>query len=230
MTRGRRRDAFHLVLVGVVIHDSQKDAKQKKQIYWPHSPSAPLIVDFSTCDQKSVSDSKNKNSTDWLPTPQWCWSDVAGERKTKSHKIYERIVKTLMVFYFPPCKHDKIHFNVKLWDFVYFLWPFDLSFFNGNERTAEVRGQGSGVDVSGQLEVLEGVEGDVAAVHHGEDHRHVAALGGQQLDGSQVRNGAAETGRGAQVKVKVKVGVEIQPSQRDATSKVDFTKEYTLAR
>lgn len=55
----------------------------------------------------------------------------------------------------------------------------------------------SWVDVCGQLKVLEGVEGDVAAVHHGEDHRDVAALEGQQLDGSQVGNGAVETGREA---------------------------------
>lgn len=55
----------------------------------------------------------------------------------------------------------------------------------------------SWVDVCGQLKVLEGVEGDVATVHHGEDHRDVAALEGQQLDGSQVGNGAVETGREA---------------------------------
>lgn len=76
------------------------------------------------------------------------------------------------------------------------------------EQRSGVKGRGSGVDVCGQLEVLEGVEGDVAAVDHGEDHRDVAALGGQQLDGPQVRNRALETGRGAQVKVKVKVKVE----------------------
>lgn len=53
---------------------------------------------------------------------------------------------------------------------------------------------GQRVDVCGQLEVLEGVEGDVATVHHSKDHRDVAALEGQLLDGSQVWNGAVETG------------------------------------
>lgn len=52
----------------------------------------------------------------------------------------------------------------------------------------------SGKHVGGQLEVLKGVEGDVPVVHHGEDHRHVSALVGQQLDRPQVRNRAVETG------------------------------------
>lgn len=86
---------------------------------------------------------------------------------------------------------------------------FDLSFSKVMEETAAagvgVKGQRSGVDVCGQLEVLEGVEGDVTTVHHSEDHRDVAALEGQQLDGSQVGNGAVETGSGAEVKVEVKL-------------------------
>lgn len=57
------------------------------------------------------------------------------------------------------------------------------------------------VDVCGQLKVLEGVEGDVPVVHHSKDHGDAAALEGQQLDGSQVGNGAVETARQAQVEV-----------------------------
>lgn len=51
-----------------------------------------------------------------------------------------------------------------------------------------------GVHIGGQLEVFEGVEGDVSVVHHSKDHRDVSALEGQQLDSSQVRHRAVETG------------------------------------
>lgn len=51
----------------------------------------------------------------------------------------------------------------------------------------------SGVHISGQLEVFEGVEGDVSIVHHSKDHWDVSTLEGQLLDGSQVRYGAIET-------------------------------------
>ncbi len=50
-----------------------------------------------------------------------------------------------------------------------------------------------GVHISGQLEVFEGVEGDVSVVHHSEDHWDVSTLEGQQLDSSQVRHRAIET-------------------------------------
>lgn len=59
-----------------------------------------------------------------------------------------------------------------------------------------------GVHIGGQLEVFEGVEGDVSVVHHSKDHRDVSALEGQQLDSSQVRHRAVETGtqqRGKQI-------------------------------
>lgn len=51
----------------------------------------------------------------------------------------------------------------------------------------------SGVHVSGQLEVFEGVEGDVSVVHHSKDHGDVSTLEGQQLDSSQVGHRAVET-------------------------------------
>lgn len=44
----------------------------------------------------------------------------------------------------------------------------------------------SGVDVLGQLEVLEGVKGNVPIVHDGKDDGDVSALEGQLLDGPQV--------------------------------------------
>lgn len=56
-----------------------------------------------------------------------------------------------------------------------------------------VRCEISGEHVGGQLEVFEGVEGDVSVVHHGKDHWDISALEGQQLDGSQVRHRAVET-------------------------------------
>ena len=51
----------------------------------------------------------------------------------------------------------------------------------------------SGEHISGQLEVFEGVEGDVSMVHHSKHHRDVSTLGGQQLDGSQVWHRAVKT-------------------------------------
>lgn len=48
------------------------------------------------------------------------------------------------------------------------------------------------MNVLGQLEVLEGVKGDVSVVHHGEDDGDVSALGGQLLDDPQVRHRAVE--------------------------------------
>lgn len=53
--------------------------------------------------------------------------------------------------------------------------------------------QVSGVHISGQLEVFEGVEGDVSVVHYSKDHWDVSTLEAQQLDGSQVRHRAIET-------------------------------------
>ena len=50
----------------------------------------------------------------------------------------------------------------------------------------------SGEHVSGQLEVFEGVEGDVSAVHHSKHHQDVSTLEGQLLDGSQVGHRAVE--------------------------------------
>lgn len=46
--------------------------------------------------------------------------------------------------------------------------------------------------ISGQLEVFEGVEGDVSVVHHSKDHWDVSTLEGQQLESSQVRHRAVE--------------------------------------
>lgn len=53
----------------------------------------------------------------------------------------------------------------------------------------------SGEHVSGQVEVFKGVEGDVSVVDHGQHHRDVSTLVGQELDGSQVGDGAVETER-----------------------------------
>lgn len=49
--------------------------------------------------------------------------------------------------------------------------------------------------VSGQVEVFKGIEGDVSVVDHGQHHRDVSTLVGQELDGSQVGDGAVETER-----------------------------------
>lgn len=51
----------------------------------------------------------------------------------------------------------------------------------------------SGEHISGQLEVFEGVEGNVSVVHHSKHHGDVSTLEGQQLDGSQVGHRAVKT-------------------------------------
>ncbi len=49
------------------------------------------------------------------------------------------------------------------------------------------------VNISGQLKVFEGVEGNVSMVHNSKHHRDFSTLEGKQLDGSQVRYRAVKT-------------------------------------
>lgn len=50
------------------------------------------------------------------------------------------------------------------------------------------------VHISGQLEVFEGVKGDVTGVHHGKDYLDVTTLEAKLLDGCQVWNRPGEAG------------------------------------
>lgn len=73
-----------------------------------------------------------------------------------------------------------------------FVKPTDMDSCKSPERIL-VRSELSGEHVGGQLEVFEGVEGDVSVVHHSKDHWDISALEGQLLDGAQVRHGTVET-------------------------------------
>lgn len=50
------------------------------------------------------------------------------------------------------------------------------------------------VHVGGQLEVFEGIKGDVSVVHNSKHHLDVSTLESQQLDSLQVGDGTVETG------------------------------------
>lgn len=76
--------------------------------------------------------------------------------------------------------------------FYFFVKPTDVDSCK-SPGPILVRCEISGEHVGGQLEVFEGVEGDVSVIHHSKDHWDISALEGQQLDGSQVRHGAVET-------------------------------------